>query len=162
MLSYQDSKWFRNFSRNLVLAGGIYSQRKKAKEDLDNHLERMRKSIIRMTLTYSDLDKLKGKIDKAVGVEREYSRFFRPEDGEVEELKAEIAHLEGELAQEKESKSRIMSEHNEKNQQLMQSLESIKNQLKHLHLEKAKRHHRLKALDHKIKSKIDVHSYYHS
>ncbi len=53
-------------------------------------------------------------------------------------------------------------EHSDKTQQLTQSMENIKGQLKHLHLEKAKRHQRLKALDDKIKSKIDVHSYYHS
>src|SRR3989338_1298922 len=118
MLQYQDSRLFRNFSRNLVLAGAAYRQRKGAREELDKHLERMRKSIIRMTLSYSDLDKLKGKIESVIGCERNYARFFRPEDGEVQELKADITRLEEELRQEKESKSKIMNEHNERTQQL--------------------------------------------
>lgn len=162
MLSFQDSNWFRNFSRHLVLAGGVYHQRSKAKEELDKSLEKMRKSIIRMTLSYSDVDKLTQKIDSLIDWERRYSRLFRPEDNEIRELKEEIKQLEHELREERESKSKMHTEHNDKTQQLTQSLENIKGQLKHLHLEKAKRHQRLKALDDKIKSKIDVHSYYHS
>jgi len=41
-------------------------------------------------------------------------------------------------------------------------LNNIKNQMKHLHLEKAKRQQRLTALDKKIMEKVDVHKYYHS
>jgi DNA/RNA-binding domain of Phe-tRNA-synthetase-like protein len=85
MLQYQDSKWFRNFSRNLVLAGAAYHQRRGAREELDKHLERMRKSIIRMTLTYSDLDKLKGKISYKLSEGREKYWPFMGEEVELEE-----------------------------------------------------------------------------
>lgn len=162
MLTFQDSNWFRKFSRHLVVAGGVYRNKSNAREEVDRQLEKMRKSIIRMTLSYSDVDKLKDKIDNLIDWERRYARLFRPEDNEIKELKEEIMHLEHELREEQESKSKLHTEHNEKTQQLTQSMENIKGQLKHLHLEKAKRHHRLKALEDKIKSKIDVHEYYHS
>src|SRR3989338_9191792 len=162
MLSFQDSVWFRKFSRHLVIAGGVYSSKSKARDEVDRQLEKMRKSIIRMTLSYSDVDKLKDKIDNLIDWERRFARLFRPEDNEIRELKEEVRHLEHELREERESKSKMHEEHTDKTQQLTQSMENIKGQLKHLHLEKAKRHHRLKALDEKIKSKIDVHSYYHS
>ena len=162
MLNFQDSNWFRKFSRHLVIASGVYFNKSKAKDEVDKQLEKMRKSIIRMTLSHSDVDKLKEKIDNLIDWERRYARLFRPEDNEIKELKEEIMHLEHELRGERESKSKMHEEHNDKTQQLTQSLENIKGQLKHLHLERAKRHHRLKALDDKIKSKVNVHRYYHS
>jgi DNA repair exonuclease SbcCD ATPase subunit len=162
MLQFQNSSWFKRFSRHLVIAGGVYYQRKKAKDELELFLQKMRKSIMRMTLSYSDIDKLSQKIDNLIDWERRYSRMFKPEDSEIKELKEEIRHLENELMDAHESKSKMHAEHTEKTQQLTQSLENIKGQLKNLHLEKAKRHHRLKALEEKISGKIDVHSYYHS
>ncbi len=162
MLQIQDTKSFRHFAKHLFLVGNVYTKRKKAKEDVDNYLQKMRKSIIRMNLTYSDIDRLKQKIDNLINWERKYAKFFKPADKETEELKNQIKALEQELRNEREEKLSIISENNEKIQQLTESLNNIKNQMRHLHLEKAKRQHRLNALEQKIREKVDVHRYYHS
>ncbi|MBI2650609.1 hypothetical protein HYX04_04810 [Candidatus Woesearchaeota archaeon] len=158
----QTSKSFRHFAKHLFLIGRVYVERKKAKEDVDSHLQRMRKSIIRMNLSYSDIDRLKKKIENMLDWERKYAKFFKPEDKETQALKGQINALEQELRNEREEKMSITSENNEKISQLTGSLDNIKNQMKHLHLEKAKRQQRLTALDKKIREKVDVHRYYHS
>ena len=162
MYPIQNTKSFRHFAKHLFLVSRVYVERNKAKEDVDNYLQRMRKSVIRMSLTYSDIDRLKQKIDNLINLERKYAKFFKPADKETEELKNQIKALEQELRNEREEKLSIISENNEKIEQLIQSLSNIKNQMRHLHLEKAKRQQRLKALEHKIKEKVDVHRYYHS
>ena len=63
MSNLQNSKSFRHFAKHFFLIGRVYVERKKAKEDVDNYLQRMIKSIIRMNLSYSDIDKLKKKIE---------------------------------------------------------------------------------------------------
>ncbi|MBI2656541.1 hypothetical protein HYX03_02275 [Candidatus Woesearchaeota archaeon] len=162
MYQIQNSRPFRHFAKNLFLIGNVYVQRKKAKEDVDNWLQRMRKSIIRMNLTYSDIDLLKLKIENLIDWERKYAKFFKPEDKEMLELKNQTLALEQELRKEREEKYMVISENNEKITQLTGSLNSLKSKANHLIMEKAKRHHRLKALEQKIREKVDVHKYYHS
>ena len=162
MSTSQSSKSFRHFARHLFLVGRVHIERNRAKGDVDNHLQRMRKSIIRMNLSYSDIDKLKKKIETLLDWERKYAKFFKPGDNETQLLKSQISSLEQELKNEREEKMSIISENREKIGQLTQSLDSIKSQMKHLHLEKAKRQQRLTALDKKIREKVDVHGYYHS
>ncbi len=162
MSNLQNSKPFRHFARHLFLIGRVYVERRKAKEDVDNYLQRMRKSIIRMNLSYSDIDKLKKKIENLTDWERRYAKFFKPEDKETQALKSNINALEQELRNEREEKMSIISENNEKIGQLTSSLDNIKNQMKHLHMEKARRQQRLTALDKKIMERVDVHKYYHS
>lgn len=151
-----------HFTKHLFLMGKIYIERKKAKEDVDAHVQRMRKSIIRMRLTYTDIDRLREKIDNLINWERKYAKFFKPEDLETQELKKQIGHLKRELRNEKEEKYRIINENDEKIRQLTESLHNIKNQMKYLYLEKAKRQQRLRALEQKIMHKVDAHSYYGS
>lgn len=162
MQQLQNSSSFRHFAKHLFLVGRVYVERKKAKEDVDNHLQRIRKSVIRMSLTYSDIDRLKQKIENLINWERKYAKFFKPADIETEELKNHIKALEQELSNEREEKMRVINDNNEKIQQLTGSLDNIKNQMKHLHLEKARRQQRLNALETKIRQKVDVHKYYHS
>ena len=162
MLQTQNTKSLRHFARHVFLVGRVYVGRKKAKDDVDEQLQRMRKSIIRMSLTYSDIDRLKQKIENLVDWERKYAKFFRPADKETEELKKQAQALEQELKNEREEKMMVISENNEKIQQLTGSLDNIKSQMKHLHLEKARRQQRLNALEGKIREKVDVHKYYRS
>lgn len=156
----QSSKSFRHFARHLFIIGRIHVDRKKAQKEVDEQLERMRKSILRMSLSYKDIDRLKEKISNLISWERKYARFFRPKDNEMQELHNQINSLEQELKNERDEKYRIISENDEKIKQLTGTLENIKNQMKFLHLERAKRHHRLKALENKINQKVDVHSYF--
>ena len=156
------SKSLRHFAKNLFLMSKIHVERSKAKQDVDNQLDKMRKAIIRMSLSYTDIDKLKEKIENLIKCERKYAKSFRPEDEETKKLRNQINVLELELTEEKKEKGRLIEENNKKIQQLTESLNNTKNNLKHLHLEKAKREHRLRSLEHKIKQKVDVHSYYHS
>ena len=158
----QNSVSLRHFARHLFLASNVYAGRKKSKEDVDEHLHKMRKAIIRMSLSYNDIDRLKEKIENLADWERKYAKLFKLSDKETDELKMHIAALEDELRNEKEEKSSIISENNEKVNQLTESLSNIKNQMRHLHLEKAKRQHRLNALESKIREKVDVHGYFHS
>ena len=158
----QNSVSLRHFARHLFLVSNVYAGRKNAKADVDEQLHKMRKAIIRMSLSYNDIDSLKEKIGNLVDWERRYAKFFKLSDKETDELKRQIEVLEGELRNEREEKLSIISENNEKASQLTDSLNNIKNQMRHLHLEKAKRQHRLNALETKIREKIDVHRYYRS
>ncbi|MBI2658028.1 hypothetical protein HYX08_05030 [Candidatus Woesearchaeota archaeon] len=162
MLQTQNTKSLAHFARHLFLAGRAYVQRKKAAEDVDNQLHSMRKSIIRMKLSYSDIDRLRSKIENLIDWERKYAKLFRPEDREMQELKSQIAALEQELRNEREEKMSIISENEGKIAQLTESLESIRGQMRHLHMEKARRQHRLNAIETKIREKVDVHRYYRS
>lgn len=156
----QSSKPLRHFAKNLFLVGKVYAERKKAKEDVENYLQRMRKSVMRMSLTYSDIDRLKKKIENLIDIERKYAKFFKPEDKETRELKNQIDALVQEISNEREEKYRIISENNEKIQQLTNSLDNIKRSMNELLLDKAKRHQRLTALEKKIREKVDVNKYY--
>ncbi|MBS3096114.1 hypothetical protein J4480_01595 [Candidatus Woesearchaeota archaeon] len=161
-MQVQSSKSFRHLARHLFVVSGVYSERGRARQELDSYLQRMRKSIIRMTLGYSDIEKLKKKVDSLVDIERKYAKFFKPEDKETEGLKNQINALEHELMNEREEKYRIASDNNEKIQQLTNSLNSIKVKMNELLVEKSKRHQRLTALDQKIRAKVDVRRYYNS
>ncbi|MBI2659593.1 hypothetical protein HYX07_00350 [Candidatus Woesearchaeota archaeon] len=162
MLQTQNTQSLRHFARHLFLVSNVYAGRKKSKEDVGEHLHKMRKAIIRMSLSYNDIDRLKEKIENLTDWERKYAKFFKPADSETEELESQIAALEKELSNEKEEKLSIISENNERMAQLTSSLESVKNQARHLHMEKAKRQHRLNALEKKINEKVDLHRYYRS
>ena len=158
----ENPKLFKQFAKNLFLISKVHVERKKAKEAVDSHHEKMRSSIIRMRLSYTDVDRLKEKVDKLIEWERRYAKLFKADDKESQDLKDRVRFLENELKKESQEKQRIISEDQTKIKQLSDSLENIKNQLKHLHLEKAKRQHRLKALEQKIKEKIDVRKFYNS
>lgn len=162
MPTTQNSKPFRHFAKHLFLVGRVYVERNKAKEDVDKHLQKMRNSIIRINLTYSDVDKLKQKIENLINWERKYAKLFKPDDMGTLELKNQINALEQELRSEKEEKMSIISKNDEKIRQLTESLGNIKNQMRYLHLERAKRQQRLTALDKKIRERVDVQKYYHS
>ena len=157
----QNSHSFRHFAKHLFIAGKIYIERKKAKEDVEAQIQRMRKSIIRMALTYSDIDRLKEKISNLVDWERRYAKLFKAEDRETVELKKQVASLETELAKEREEKQRIAEESGQKTAQLTEALNNVKSKTNYLLVERAKRHQRLKALEAKINQKVDVHRYYH-
>lgn len=152
----------RHFARHLFVVSRVHADRNRAKSDVDSHLHKMRKSIIRMNLGYSDIDRLKEKVNRLVESERKYSKFFKPEDNEAKELKNQISALEQELKNEREEKQRVIYENDEKIQQLTGSLNSIKRKMNELLIEKSKRHQRLTALDNKIREKVDVHKFYHS
>lgn len=162
MQTQQLSKPLMHFSKHLFLISKIQIERRKAMGDVYSHLQKMRKSIIRMNLSYSDIDRLKRKIGNLIHWERKYAKFFKPEDEETKELKNTIAALESELRSEREEKLRIMSEQEERIRELSESLENIKHKMRHLLLEKAKRQHRLRALEEKINKKVDANRYFHS
>ena len=149
-LTLQIAKPLRHFAKHLFITGRVFRERENAREDVYSYLQKMRKSIIRMNLSYSEVDRLKQKIDNLVVWERKYAKFFRPEDSQMQELKNQIKSLEDGLSKEREEKLRIQSEQEEKIRELSDSLESIKHKMRHLFMEKSKRHHRLMALESKI------------
>lgn len=150
----------RHFVKHLFLTGKVYTERKRAKMDVDSQLQRMRKSIIRMNLSYSDVDRLKQKIGNLVSWERRYAKFFKAPDEETIELRKRINALEQELHNEKEEKYKITAENNEKIAQLTGSLSGLKSKTNYLLMERAKRQQRLKALENKIREKVDLSRYY--
>ena len=154
-------KSFRHFAKHLFLISGVYIERNKAKGDVYSHLQNMRKSIIRMNLSYSDIERLRKKIDNLINLERLYAKFFKPEDNKTIELKDQINALEQELIKEKEEKETIINDNNEKITQLTESLNNIKSNMRHVLMQNAKRQHRLRALENKITESVDVHRYYH-
>ena len=162
MLLKKGSPSFRKFSKYVFIVGQVFTERNKAREDVYNHLHHMRKSIIRMRLSYTDVDRLKEKIEKLAILERKYGKYFKISDDETEELRNHVKELEEQLVKSSEEKQSIIDENNHKIAQLTESLENVKRQLRHLLMEKAKRTQRLKALESKIRSKVDLHSYYRS
>lgn len=160
MLQVQNLQSFRHFSRHLFFASRIHVERRKSERDVFEHLQKMRRAVIKMSLGYSDIDKLKKKIENLVEWERKYAKFLRPGDDEAKQLQSQINLLEEKLAREREEKIEAINENNEKIKRLSESLDNIKNQLKHLHLEKAKRTHRLKAIENKIRERVNLDDYY--
>ncbi|HLC60832.1 MAG TPA: hypothetical protein VJJ52_05355 [Candidatus Nanoarchaeia archaeon] len=158
----QNTKSMGHFARHVFLISKIHSQKQKAEDEVKSHLAKMRKSIIRMSLSYKDIDRLKDKINILIDWERKYSKFFRPEDSEIKDLKGKIISLEEELQKEKEEKYRIMSENNERIKGMSDSLEAVKHRMRILHIDKAKRQRTLNMLDNKINKKIDRDEYYNS
>ena len=154
----QKTRAFKKFSFNLFHLGRIYSERKKAIDDLDDFLIKMKKSIIRMELKFSDIDKLRTKLDIVTRWERSYAKFFKTEDGEMNQLRNEIKSLEDKLSRERQEKEKLLNENSEKIRLLTESMGSVKNKLKELHLDKARRQHRFHAIEKKIKEKFD-HNY---
>jgi len=57
-----------------------------------------------MRLSYSDIDRLKKKIENLIDWERKYAKFFKPEDKEILELKNQLNALGQGLRNEKEEK----------------------------------------------------------
>ena len=153
---------FKHFSKHLFIISRVYVERNKAAKNVHKHLHKMRKAVIKLSLSYSDVDRLKEKIENLINWERKYAKFFRPEDEETKELRNQVYALEEELIKEREEKLKVTEENNQKITQLTGSLNSIKSKTNHLLMEKAKRHQRLTALENKIKGKVDVHRYYHS
>ena len=158
----QNSRSFAHFAKYLFLVSNVHIKRNKAKEDLYSYLQKMRDSIIRMRLSYSQIDKLKEKINHLIEWERKYAKFFRPEDKETQELKKRMQKFEEELMLERGEKQRIIEENKNKVAELSESLSSVKSRLNQLLLESSRRQHRLRALDQKIRQKADVYRYYHS
>ncbi|MAG91885.1 hypothetical protein CMO83_04375 [Candidatus Woesearchaeota archaeon] len=156
------SKSLRHFTKHVFLIGNVYLERNKAKQDVHNQLERMRKSIIRINLSYSDVDRLRKKIDNLIHWERKYAKFFKPDDTEAKGLKNEINSLEQELKGEREEKMRIISDNNDKIDELNESLKKLKSRMHHHLIEKSRRKQRLNALDKKINEKVDANKYFHS
>ena len=160
MSNPQASRGFRRFARHLFLIGKVYAERSKAKQEMDSQLERMRRSIIRMRLSYTDIDTLKEKIEKLLACEGKYAKLFNPEDKGQQQLKSQLNAVEQQLKSEREEKQRMIEENNAKITQLTESLSNIKVKMNELLVERAKRHQRLTALDKKIREKVDVHKYY--
>lgn len=156
----QSPKPVRHFTKHIFLIAKVYAEREKSREEVYGYLQKMRKSIIRMNLTYTEVDRLKQKIDNLVDWERKYAKYFKPEDDEKQNLKNHIIALEEELKREREEKLRIVSEQEERLKELTESLEGAKHKLRSLMLDKAKRHQRLKMLEEKISRKVGSGDYY--
>lgn len=157
-----NSKPLRHFAKHVFIIGKVYRERNKSKQAVDEQLRNMRKSIIRMNLKFSDVDRLKQNIENLIHWERKYAKFFKTDDKETQELKKQIAILQDELRTERESKQSLASDYDEKIKELSESLQGLKHKTSHLLMEKAKRQHRLNALDQKINKKVDVNRYFHS
>ena len=157
-----DPKSFRHFAKHLFLTSRVYVGRNKAKDEVDNQLKRMRKQVIKMSLSYSDIDRLKRKVNNLINLERKYAKFFKPEDEETRELRKEIAALERELQHEREEKHRLIAENDEKIRRLKDSLAGVHAKMNELTMHNTIRKQRHLALDRKIMEKVDMHKFYHS
>lgn len=158
----QAPKPLRHFTKQLFLVSRAFNQRNRLKGQIHDQLQKMKKSIIRMNLSYSDIDRLKRMIDSFMVLEGKYARYFRHDDDDKQMLQKHVVSLQQELENEREEKLRIISEHDEKIKELTDSLENIKGRMKHLLMEKAKRQHRLNALEGKINKNIGRSDYFNS
>ncbi len=151
-----------HFARHLFLIGKVYSERNKSRNEVYNYLERMKKSIIRMSLSYTEIETLKKKIEVLANSERKYAKFLRANDNETFELKKQINALEEELSLERQEKQKLINGNEEKIKKLSELLENIKLQMSHLLIERTRRQQRIQALERKIAANVDIHSYYGS
>lgn len=156
----QSAKSMSHFAKHVFLVSRIHAEKKRAEDEVYGHLSRMKKSIIRMSLSYRDIDKLKQKISILIDAERKYARFFRAEDGEAKELKQRITDLEEQVKNEKEEKYRIVSENDERIKEMSDSLQALKHKMRVLHMDRAKRQRKLGILENKINKKVDRDSYF--
>ena len=156
MNSEQKERATRHFAKHLFRAGHAYIERKKARKELSSFVEKMRSSIIRMNLSYTDIERLKKRIDAAMDCERSFGKFFRGEDKVDSELKQQITALDEEISKEREEKLRIRADYEDRINDLSQSLESVKTKMNHLLIQKAKSQQRINEIDKKIKGRIVV------
>ena len=150
------------FVRHLSNAAKACLERNRAKELVHFHLDKMRRSIITMSMRYSDIDNLKKEIEDLARWEREYSKFFKVKDPEIDELKGHIIQLEGDLVSERQEKRKLMEESNQKIKELSESLHNVKGHTRTLLIEKARKSQRLLALEKRIREKVDIRGYYKS
>ena len=155
----ESSRAIKHFSRHLFIGVKLYTERKSAKDELNEQLERMRKSIIRLSFSYSDIDRLREKLDKVIHSERKFAKFFHIEDDEMKHLKNEVAHLTQQLGLEREEKQKKIDENKLRIKQLEEKVEVIKATLNSLVMEKLKRSQRMKLLERKISADIPDFSY---
>ena len=161
-MDIKKSSALTDYARQVFLASKVHLQRENSRKEVYSQLQKMKKSIIGMNLRHSDIDRLRQKIDMLIDWERKYARLFRPSDSGTADLKSHITMLEEELKKEREEKHMIISERDEKVAELTDSITRIKNSMKHLMLEKAKRSHRLTVLSKKIDDDVDRSGYYNS
>ena len=153
------SKAMSHFARHLFLGAKLYSDRKAAKEELNEQLERMRKSIIRLSFSYSDIDQLREKLEKTIHAERKFAKFFQVDDLEIKKLKKEVAWQQQQLDSERTEKFRLMEENKTRIKALEEKVEGIKSTLNALIMEKIRRGQRLRFLEKKISAEVPDHSY---
>lgn len=158
----QNTKAMSHFARHVLLVSKVHAQKQKAEDDVYGHLDKMKRLIIRMSLSYKDIDRLKEKINLFIDTERKYAKFFSPDDGRVKELKDKIIALEQEIQNEKEEKYRIVSENDERIKEMSDSLQAIKHKMRVLHVDRAKRQRKFGILEEKINNKVDRDEYFSS
>ena len=156
----QQTTAFRDFTKKLFIAGNIYSKTIKAREDVHKHMHKMKKSIIRMNLSYSDVDKLNHKVEKLIELERRYSRFFKAPDKEIGELKDQVEYLENQLRIERKEKHKIMEEQELKINEMKEHMQTVKSHARQLLMDRERRNERMKDLEKKISKRVDIKSYY--
>ncbi|HLG24074.1 MAG TPA: hypothetical protein VI564_04055 [Candidatus Nanoarchaeia archaeon] len=160
MNSLEQTVVFRNFAKKLFIVGNVYSKTIKAREDVHKQMQKMKKSIIRLNLSYSDVDRLNHKVEKLIELERRYSRFFKTPDTEVKELKDHIEYLENQLSLERKEKRQLLEEEEVKINQMKEHMNAVKNHAKQLLLDRERRNDRMKDLEKKISKRVDIKSYY--
>ena len=146
------------YTRSLFLIGKTYVARNQAKEQLNQHLNKMRSSIIRMRLGYKDIEILREKIDELVDWERKYARVLKSEDNEILFLKGQLKRLENELKLEREEKERMSANYKGKISSLAESIIKIRGHIEILLKEKVVRKKRYESIENKIK--MDLGNYY--
>lgn len=162
MKTIQNLRSFRHLSSHIFFLTKVYVELKKTRKDVYSHLQKMRKSIITMNLSYTDIDRLKQKIGALIELERKYARLFKPEDAETQELKRKAQSLQNDLDKANQEKEIIIEESTQKISQFTESINSLKSKINFLLIDKARRHHRYKSIEQKIKKEIDVHQYYNT
>src|SRR3989338_4953924 len=146
MNSLEQTVVFRNFAKKLFIVGNVYSKTIKAREDVHKQMQKMKKSIIRLNLSYSDVDRLNHKVEKLIELERRYSRFFKTPDTEVKELKDHIEYLENQLSLERKEKRQLLEEEEVKINQMKEHMNAVKTHAKQLLLDRERRNERMKEI----------------
>jgi DNA anti-recombination protein RmuC len=159
-------KPLKHFLSHLFVVGRVHNERNRSKIEVDRHLDMMRKSIIRMNLTYSDLDNLREKINNYLHWEAKYAKYFRPADKDTQEIKDKLEHVRKELRLEKEEKKRmkfdlederkkLKLENSKKLKDLKKAMSGIRIKMNQIIIEKAKKQKRLNYLDKKIDQRLE-------
>lgn len=156
----QQTATFRNFAKKLFIAGNVYSKTLKAREDVHKQMHKMKKSIIRMNLSYSDVDKLNHKVENLIELERRYSRFFKAPDKELDELRDHVDYLQNQLTLERKEKRTLMEEQEHKINEMKDHMNTVRSHARQLLMDRERRNERMKDLEKKISKRVDIRSYY--
>jgi len=138
----------KNFVRELCIISSRYAKKQKAVEDLDRHLEKIKKPK-GIKLQKEHIAKLMPKINKVVEAEK-MLLTKHSEEAKEKQFREQIKRLENDLYQARKERDKAKDENKHKIDQLATTVISIKERISNIIRAKMQKEKRINELNQKI------------